>query len=520
MKQLSIIRLQRLAAFSAVGGLLVACGGADTEGEGQNGADDGTEGQTAEQLTLGTVVDITSYDPAELRFEGEWPQLWAPVYDTLLKWETDGTVSENLATSWDYNEDNTVLSLELRDDVTFTDGEPFNAEAVQAGIEHFLAGAGVNRYRADAIESVDVTGDYSVDIVLSEPDPTLLADLGSSVGAIASPAALETDDIDLEPVGSGPYTLNTEETVRGEQYVFNRNEDYWDPESWPYDNIEIRVLSDLNARMNALSSGQIQAARLDIPLIEQAEGSGLDVHPNRVDWFGLNIVDRDGDIEPALAELEVRQAISMAFDRAGMLESLEDGQGVVSQQIIGESSPAYDESLDDYYEYDLDAARELMAEAGYEDGFTIPMMDYDRYSPYQPYVEQAFEELNIEIEWESVPTDDGPELELSGDYPILIMGQQAPGEAWDGLDLAYSASHNVFEVEDDEFSEYMETARETEGDEQVEAFQQANEWLVENAWFAPWYHRDLIYATSDDVEVDIQPGHAGPQLRNYGPADE
>lgn len=517
MTQLSISRLRAAAAITAVAGLVVACG---DDGNGNQADQNDVAAGSAEQLTLATVVDITSYDPAELRFEGEWPQLWMPVYDTLLKWETDGTVSENLATSWEYDDDATVLSLQLRDDVTFTDGEPFNAEAVQVNIEHFLAGTGVNRYRADAIDSVEVTGDYSVDIILSTPDPTLLADLGSSVGAMASPAALGDSSIDLEPVGSGPYTLSTGDTVRGEQYVFERNEDYWDPESWPFESIEIRVLSDLNARMNALSSGQVQAGRLDIPLIDEAENQGLTVHPNRVDWFGLNIVDREGEIEPALAELEVRQAINMAFDREGMLESIEDGHGVVSTQIIGQSSPAYDESLDSQYAFDLDAARELMADAGYEDGFTIPMMDYERYSAYQPYVEQAFAELNIEIEWVSVATDDGPEMELSGDFPILIMGQQAPGEAWDGLDLAYSASHNVFDVEDDEFTEYMETARSAEGDEQAEALQQANEWLVENAWFAPWYHRDLIYATSADIDVDIQPGRAGPQLRNYRPAGD
>lgn len=504
-------RIRALTAFVAVGSLAAACGSGGDAVEGDQ--------SDAERLTLATVVDITSYDPAELRFEGEWPQLWMPVYDTLLTWETDGSVSENLVTSWEYNEDNTVLSLELRDDVTFTDGEPFDAEAVRANIEHFLEGAGVNRYRANAIDSVEVTGDYSADIVLSEPDPTLLADLGSSVGAMASPAALGDSSIDLEPVGSGPYTLDSAETVRGEQYVFERNEDYWDAESWAYDSIEIRVMEDLNARMNALSSGQVQGARLDIPLIDQAENADLSVHPNRVDWFGLAILDREGEIVPALGELEVRQAINMAFDREGMLESIEQGHGEVSTQIIGQSSPAYDETLDDHYEYDLDAARDLMAEAGYEDGFSVPMMDYDRYSAYQPYVEQAFEELNIEIEWGSVPTDQGPDLEISGDYPILIMGQQAPGESWDGLDLAYEASHNVFETFDDEFSEHMEAARSADGDEQGEAFREANEWLVENAWFAPWYHRDLIYATSPDVEVEIQPGHAGPQLRNYQPAD-
>ena len=474
---------------------------------------------TAPLLTLGTVVDVPSYDPADLRYGGEFPQLWAPVYDTLLKLDPDGGVSENLATEWSYNDDNTVLTMTLRDDVTFTDGAVFDASAVKANLEHFIAGSGTDRYLADSIASVDVVDEYEVAISLSEPDPVLEYYLAQSLGAVGSPEALSSESIKLEPVGSGPYVLDTVDTLRGDQYVFTRNEDYWNADDFPFDKLVVKVYSDVNARLNALTSGQIQGARLNVSLMDQATASGLELYPNRVDWIGLNIMDRDGVIVPELADVRVRQAINSVFDREGMLENIDLGQGTVTEQIVGEASSAYDADLNETYEFDVDAAKDLMEDAGYADGFTVPMMDYSRYKTYQPYVEQAFAEINIAIDWIPVTDATAVEESISGNFPILIMSQAAPAQSWDALNVAYQSSYNAFDTVDPEFTALMETAQSASGDEQEKAYRDANAWLVDNAWFAPWYYLDLIYATSDDIALEVQAGSAGPQLRYYAPAE-
>jgi peptide/nickel transport system substrate-binding protein len=307
--------------------------------------------------------------------------------------------------------------------------------------------------------------------------------------------------------------------VRGDQYVFTRNPDYWNAEAWPFDELVVKVFSDVNARLNALTSGQIQGARINVALMDQAEASQLEIHPNRVDWIGLNIMDRDGVITPALADVRVRQAINMVFDREGMLASIDLGQGTVTEQIVGEASSAFDEALNDTYEFDVDAAKDLMEEAGYEDGFSIPMMDYSRYKAYQPYVAQALGEIGITVDWVPVTDATAVEASISGDYPIIIMAQAAPAQSWDALNVAYQSSYNAFDSSDPELTELMETAQAGSGDEQTEAYKDANAFLVENAWFAPWYYLDLIYATSDDITIELQAGSAGPQLRYYAPAE-
>ncbi|MFC3996189.1 ABC transporter substrate-binding protein [Nocardiopsis sediminis] len=470
------------------------------------------------RLTLATVVDIPSYDPAELRSNGEYPQLWAPVYDTLLERRPDGTVGPNLATDWAWDADRTALTLTLRDDVHFTDGTPFDSAAVAANIEHFQAGTGADNYLAASVTEVAAPEPDRAVIRLAEPDPTLLASLGGSLGAMASPDALGDPATALSPVGSGPYLLDTARTVRGERYIFTRNPDYWNPEAWPYEQIEMRVLADVNARLNALTSGQIDGGRLNLQVMDYAADSGLEIHPNRVDWVGLAIVDRDGEVAPALADVRVRQAINLVFDRQAMLDSLDLGQGEVSTQIVGATSPAYDPGLDDAYGFDVQRARELMADAGWSEGFRVPMMDYSRYRIYQPFVEQALASIGIGVDWRSVPDQMAVDAQSSGEFPLLILGQQAPMSAWDGLNVAYDNALNVFDSTDPEFERLMHTARTATGPTQEEAFREANAWLVENAWFAPWYHVDLVYATDPATALQVEPGSAGPPLRYYSPA--
>ncbi|MFC7329135.1 ABC transporter substrate-binding protein [Marinactinospora rubrisoli] len=495
------------AILLAVTLLLAGCGV-------QNDAD--SHGR--DQLTLGTVVDIPSYDPAELRSNGEYPQLWAPVYDTLLERRPDGSVAPNLATEWSWDATHTELTLTLREGVRFTDGTPFDAAAVAANIEHFRAGTGSDNYLAAAITGVDAPDPARAVIRLDEPDPTLLANLGGSLGAMASPAALDDPAIALSPVGSGPYELDTARTVRGERYIFTRNPEYWNPDAWPYEQVEIRVLADVNARLNALTSGQIDGGRLNIQVMDYAAESGLEIHPNRVDWVGLAIVDRAGEVAPALADIRVRQAINLVFDRQAMLDALDLGQGAVSTQIVGATSPAYDPDLDSAYGYDVERARRLMAEAGWGEGFSVPMMDYSRYRVYQPFVEQALASIGISVDWRSVPDQMAVDAQSSGEFPLLILSQQAPTSAWDGLNLAYGNALNVFDSTDPEFERLMQTARTATGPAQEAAFREANAWLVENAWFAPWYQVDLVYATDPATALQVEPGSAGPPLRYYAPA--
>ena len=149
------------------------------------------------------------------------------MYDTLLKREPDGTLSPMLATEWALSDDSMSLALELRTDVTFTDGTAFDAEAVKANIEHFQTANGPLQNNISSIESVEIVDADTVNLQLSSPDPDLPFNLANAGGYMASPAALTSPELTTVPVGSGPYVLDTSRSVVGSSIMFTRNPDYW-----------------------------------------------------------------------------------------------------------------------------------------------------------------------------------------------------------------------------------------------------------------------------------------------------
>lgn len=475
-----------------------------------------------EELTLkvGTSAAPESFDPAELSLGVEIPQFWMLTYDTLLKLNADGTVSPNLATEWSYDDTNTTLELSLRDDVTFTDGTPFNAEAVKANIEHIQAGAGRDKAYADAIASTNVVDDYTVELELSAPDPMLLTNLARNIGAVGSPAALTTETIKTTPLGSGPYILDTAATVVGSNYTYNRNPDYWNTEAWPYDQIELLVYTDLTARVNALKAGQVDATWIDGSTAAEVEASGLTVTSSPAEWVGMKINDRAGAVVPALGDIRVRQAINMAFDSQAMLDNIDLGFGEVTNVTVLPGSNGYVDSLQGAYEYDPEGARELLAEAGYPDGFDLPMPQFPFRAAYNPTIEAALGAIGIKVIWKDfAPTETVQQL-YDPSNAMFMTALNGARESWDFYSSAVTpdASGNIAQSTDPALEALLETARTSSEDDREAANQAVQTWLVDNAWFAPWYYRDTVYATADTVTFEPQFGDALPLISTFAPA--
>lgn len=475
--------------------------------------------ESSSTLTIAGTHDFQSFDPGELTTGGEAPQYWMPVYDTLLTAEPDGTLSPGLATSWEYNDTNTVLTLNLRDDVTFTNDEKFDAGAVKTAIEHAAAGSGADKWRSASISEVRVVSPTQAELVLVQPDPYLLTNLAFSAGAIGAPGALENSDIKTNPVGSGPYILDTSATTIGSELVYTRNPDYWNAEAWPYDRISIKVITDLTARANAVKSGQADAAWID-----QATSTGFDedkftVHTETVDWVGVNILDRDGQTQPALADVRVRQAIAMAFDREAILESVDNGAGVVTEQMWSEGTAAYDPSLEGTYPYDPDQAKELLAEAGYPDGFDVELPDFSFRAKYQPIFQQYLAAIGIRVTYVPINPANLYEEFANPRFSLQIASIGGGADSWDNLTTVLpDGFFNSFHTQTPELDAIVESIRSTSGEEQVRAYQEANRYVTDNAWVAPWYKLNSFYVTASDTTTEPLYGSGAPLIRSFAPA--
>jgi peptide/nickel transport system substrate-binding protein len=488
---------------------------ADT-GETSDGTAPAATGGT---LTIAAVVDNTSFDPVDFRL-GHYVQYWMPVYDTLLVLDPEGELQPNMATEWSYNDDNTVLTLTLRDGITFTDGEPFNADAVKASIEHLRDGGGPFSNYVAAVQDVVAVDDSTVELRLSAPDPQLLYGLAVVGGAMASPAAIAAGTLATSPVGSGAYTLDAGATTPGTEYVYVRNPDYWNPDAYAYDSIVIKPITDVQARLNAIQSGQADTGIIDVQNAAAAEEAGLRIDTTPVDWQGLVIADRGGEVVPALGDVRVRQAINMAFDKDAFVESVIEGHGEPTSQVFGPRSEAYDPDLEGYYSFDVEQAQELMADAGYEDGFEVTMSETPGFQRINPIIVQQLAQIGITVNYEQVPPDTLITELLSGRFPMYFfsLGSQSAGEDIQKL-LMPTSPWNTSKYEDPELVALVdEAAAATPGEEQAAAFQEVNRYVVENAWFAPIYRIETIIASNPSVTPTPHAFWVAPFPRDYRPS--
>lgn len=503
-----------VAAMLAAGSLaLAACGGgSETDPAASGGGPAGAAGT----LTLGAVNDATSFDPAQSHV-GHPMQYYQPVYDSLLRKTPEGELEPMLAEEWEYNENKTELTLELRDDVTFSDGAKFDAAAVKANIDHFKKANGPQASTAVSVSEVKVVDEDTATIVLSAPDPAVEGYLAASLGFMGSPAALGTEEIKTMPVGSGPYTLDKSATVTGSQYTFVKKDGYWDPELQKFDKIVIKPMTDVTARVNAITSGQLDATLLDPKTAPQATGAGKTLLTNPVDWQGLFIFDRAGQQVPALADARVRQAINHAIDREGMLKAILLGQGEVTSQVAGVKSAAYLPELDSKYDYNPEKAKELLAEAGYANGFSLKMPVSSGYDPtIYATLTQQLGAVGITAEQVSVPAADYRNDVIAGKYPIAYYGI-FQGDPWVaiGHHIGPNAVFNPLKYTDETSAALI--AKVQTGDDQ--AAKDLNKYITEQAWFAPTYrvYQNYVY-DAKKITVENQAQQAVPSIYNYAPA--
>ena len=510
----------RMARFTALVGAtaaatlaLSACTGGSAEQSSPV-----SEGGTAPLLTLGSLQEPTSWDPAQAN-EGHLAPIYQSMYDTLLKREPNGDLSPMLATEWTESEDGLSLDLELRDDVTFTDGTPFDAEAVKANVEHFQQANGPMLGNLSAVESVEVVDEDSVTLHLSRPNPDLPFNLSNAGAYMGSPAALEAD-IASSPVGSGPYVLDQSRSVVGSTITLTRNPDYWG-EELPYDEVQFKILVDETARLNALTSGQINVASLNRAASAiQLEAAGMTTPEQfAVNWGGILFFDRDGVLLPELADVRVREALAIAIDTETLVSVGWEGLGEPTSQVFGTNTEAFDEALEDAYDYDPDRARELLADAGASDlTFTLPVTTVFEPAIYDAIV-QNWEDIGVTVErhqWG--PGEPIPSM-LSGEYPIsfFTLAQRSDWGTTQFL-ISPTAPWNPLKTTDPELEALIADYPGADEEGRAEIARQINEFVIDNVWFAPILRPNQFLFWDDSVSVEPQVQQAVPSIYNYTPS--
>ncbi len=312
-------------------------------------------------------VAPTSLDPHKSSISADLYVL-TTFYDRLIHQTPDVELAPGLAESWSFADDGSYLELKLRSGVTFQDGAAFSADVVKANIERgqTLEGSTVKGDLA-IITSVVVVDPSTVQLMLGGPAASLPTILSNQAGMMISPDALADPALDQNPVGAGMYRATSYEP--GVKLTLERWDGYWDPESQLLGGLEVSIIPDFSARLNALRSGELDAARLEPSQVADATSAGLGVLLQDSIEIGMLSMNR---AKAPLDDVKVRQALNYAIDREAIVEGLFFGLGTPSVQIYTEGLPGYsDDVAADTYAYDPEMAKSLLAEAGHADGFAM-----------------------------------------------------------------------------------------------------------------------------------------------------
>lgn len=485
------------AAAVAVVAALATAGCADVgrdEPEGSAGPAGGT-------LTVAVAAPATGINPASVNTAFWNYALLA--YEPLLYRDDQGEIQPALAEEWALEDDNTRFTLTLRDDVTFADGTPVDADAVVASLEHCRSDASVNAQTMRGVDAIEASGDLTVEVTLSVPNPLFdlqMTQIGGC-GMIISPAGLADVDaltVDAESAGAGAYVYQPAESVAGDHYTYTANPTYYEPGRQHFDEIVLRVIANPQAALSALQTGQVDMTNGDLTTMAQAGQQGFELAWTPFVWSGLNLIDRDGALTPALADARVRQAINLAIDRESISSALLGEYGVASSQPSAEGFDGYVADLTDAYPYDPERARELLAEAGYADGFTLPTLTvaFGGLDTITTAVQPMLAEVGITMDV-TVTTDEDSYIDGMvnqqhsatavgyGSQPMYLMGQ--------ALVLPDALPFNGFGTDDPEALALLDAITVAGPDDREEAAQALNAYLVEEAWFAPVAFGPVMY---------------------------
>lgn len=289
------------------------------------------------------------------------------LYNSLLYFDDDYVLRPMLATSATPNDEATVWTVELRDDVRFCDGRPMRPEDVVASFERIIDPDDPKSSAAalSHLEEIVKVGDHTVEFRLASPDSSLDQQLGA-YAAIIVPA-----DFDVAaPVGTGPFML--ESFTPAGSTVMGRNPYYWGDEGPYLDKVTLLNFNDTDALLNALLASQVDVVAQIPPALKEVLQSDpririLDSETGMYLPFTMR-VDR-----PPFDDVRVRQAFRLAVDREEMIEQVLSGEGVVGNDMFAVFDPSYPDALPQRQQ-DLETARSLLAEAGYEDGIEVELV--------------------------------------------------------------------------------------------------------------------------------------------------
>lgn len=354
--------------------MLAGCSGgasSSTPASASASAASGTSSNDSTTLTLAINADILTTDPQALN-NGTTTSVLYNVFSNLVKYDDAGEIVMDLAESYELLEDQVTWEFKIREDAVFHDGTPVTAEDVAWSLTRVMTDESSSDYMnfSPLAEAVAVD-DYTVHVVSDDPYPIMLQLLCKGGAAVLPKAYFEENGEEAwlaNPIGSGPYQLT--EYVKDDHVTLVPFADYYGEQNPDWEEVIFRVVPESSTRVGELIAGNVDAVNMVIPTewerVNGNEGTAVVNGPStRVYQLALKT-----DKGPT-ADLRVRQAIDLAIDDQTIVDTILQGAGTPMLTRVPSGVNGCNEDLVGKYNYDPERAKELLAEAGYPDGFSM-----------------------------------------------------------------------------------------------------------------------------------------------------
>ena len=526
-----------LAAALTAGLALTGCGGSKTSDTTDNTA--GAENESTAEVK-GVDVDTTGYlvaalnadiQTADVRKTSKDYEVPFNIFDRLVDVEvgTDGNskIVPSLAESWDISDDGLEYTFHLRQGVKFHNGNDFTAEDVAYTFHRMLTvEGGVNTEfidqikgadellagETDTLEGVEVVDDYTIKVTLKEPFAGFLASISSPGVSIYDSEATEAagDQFGMDPavtVGTGPFEFSS--WSFNNQLVLTRNEDYWKGASG-LPGVVIKIIPDTETQSMMFESGELDI--LDLDYAADSADRFTETYPDQIvqgPRVGIVYFTMNFNKEP-FQDVRVRKAVQMSIDRQAILDALYGGRGQVEQGIFPHGLIGFNPDQEEI-KYDPEAAKALLAEAGYADGFDMEIAAdssaSDTMTMALEIVSDQLAEVGIRAEIKNYDESTWLETRKSGELGSFMSTWSADYNDPDNFIYTFFGNEEKTRIRsinypDTEVMERVAKARTiVNEDERLAEYKALEEKLIhEDAAWVPMFSRLHLFAVSKRVQ--------------------
>ncbi len=433
-------------------------------------------------VVVGIQQDIDSLDPHKAVAAGT-SEILFNVYEGLVKPDKDGNLVPAVASEVNISTDGKVYTFTLRDGIKFHNGNLVTVKDIvysvkrSAGLLDKKDSSIVVDSALQNISKVEATDDKTVTITLKEADTELLAYLTFAI----IPDGYEK--CDTAPIGTGPFKFVS--YTAGQNIVIEKNTDYWGEKKAYLDKVTFKVVEKAETAIMELQAGSIDI----YPYITDDQANQLSSQFN-IEVGNMNLVQAlflNNNAKPFDNE-KVRQALCYAIDRQAILDMVAGGKGnVIGSGVFSGFTKYFNDEMTSYYTADQAKAKELLAEAGYPNGFEFTITVPSNYQYHMDTAEVIVDQLaqigvtaKIKgVEWASWLSD----TYSARNYEATIVGLDANLAGSDLLHRYSSdAKNNFINFNNSEYDEIFKKAQETTDDsEKVEYYKQLQKILTEHA---------------------------------------